>query len=197
MMGVRAARSSLPDIRRERLDPAPEIAMLTELLALHEIFRLNTGLLRNALAGVDDASARRKLHPDINPVAFLVIHLLDARFSMARMIGAPAENPHQAAWDAASSFDALPGVPPLEELLALWLRVSTALAERWPRMTAADLAAPASHPFPVADPSRLGGLAFLLQHESYHLGQLGLLRRMLGLPAMIWTADTPETSDSR
>ena len=197
MMGVRAARSSLPDIRRERLDPAPEIAMLTELLALHESFRLNTGLLRNALAGVDDASARRKLHPDINPVAFLVIHLLDARFSMARMIGAPAENPHQAAWDAASSFDALPGVPPLEELLALWHGVSTALAERWPRMTAADLAAPAPHPFPVADPSRMGGLAFLLQHESYHLGQLGLLRRMLGLPAMIWTADIPGTSDSR
>lgn len=191
MMEVLAARLSLPDFRRERLDPAPEVTMLTELLPLDEICRLNTGLLRNALVGVDDASARRKLHPDINPVAFLVIHLLDARFAMARMIGAPAENPHQAAWDAAPSFDALPGVPPLAELLALWHGVSTALAERWPRITAADLAIPAPHPFPVADPSRLGGLAFLLQHESYHLGQLGLLRRMLGLPAMVWTADTP------
>mgnify|MGYP000932435137 CR=1 FL=1 len=197
MMEVRAAQLSLPDFRRERLDPAPEVTMLTELLPLDEICRLNTGLLRNALAGVDDASARRKLHPDINPVAYLVIHLLDARFSMARMIGAPAENPHQAAWDAASSFDSLPGVPPLEELLTLWNGVSTALADQLPRITAADLATPAPHPFPVADSSRLGGLAFLLQHESYHLGQLGLLRRMLGLPAMVWTTDTPHTSDSR
>ncbi len=188
MMGVRAARSPLPNFRRERPDPAPEVAILTELLPLDEIFRLNTGLLRHALAGVDDASARRQLHPAINPIAFLVIHLLDARFSMARMIGAPAENPPQATWDAAASSDARPGVPPLEELLALWHGVSTAPAEREPRLLAADRAAPAPHPFPVTHPSVCGGPAFLLQHESYHLGQLGLLRRMLGLPAMAWTS---------
>jgi uncharacterized damage-inducible protein DinB len=37
-----------------------------------------------------------------------------------------------------------------------------------------------------ATPQRLpgSGIPFLLQHESYHLGQIALLRRMLGHPAM-------------
>jgi len=38
--------------------------------------------------------------------------------------------------------------------------------------------------FPVADPTRLGTLAFLAQHDTYHIGQLALLRRFVGLKAM-------------
>jgi uncharacterized damage-inducible protein DinB len=30
----------------------------------------------------------------------------------------------------------------------------------------------------------LGALTFLVQHDSYHLGQLSLLRKWAGLPAM-------------
>jgi uncharacterized damage-inducible protein DinB len=37
---------------------------------------------------------------------------------------------------------------------------------------------------PGADGTVLGALAFLAQHESYHVGQVALLRRQLGLPAM-------------
>jgi uncharacterized damage-inducible protein DinB len=32
---------------------------------------------------------------------------------------------------------------------------------------------------PVADPSVLGALTFLLQHESYHVGQLAMLKKHL------------------
>jgi len=30
----------------------------------------------------------------------------------------------------------------------------------------------------------MGGIAFAVQHESYHLGQIALLRRALGHPPM-------------
>jgi hypothetical protein len=36
----------------------------------------------------------------------------------------------------------------------------------------------------VGDRTLLGALAFLAQHESYHVGQLALLRKYAGLPAM-------------
>jgi hypothetical protein len=36
----------------------------------------------------------------------------------------------------------------------------------------------------VNDRSILGMLAFIAQHESYHIGQLSLLRKHVGLPAM-------------
>lgn len=47
-----------------------------------------------------------------------------------------------------------------------------------------ELDEPAPQRYPGGDPSVLGALAFLVQHDSYHLGQLALLRRAHGLPAM-------------
>ena len=41
-------------------------------------------------------------------------------------------------------------------------------------------------PFPAPGPTRLDALIFLAQHEAYHLGQMGLLRRVCGLPAAEW-----------
>ena len=33
----------------------------------------------------------------------------------------------------------------------------------------------------------LGLIAFLVQHDSYHIGQIGFLRRQLGKPALAYT----------
>jgi uncharacterized damage-inducible protein DinB len=46
----------------------------------------------------------------------------------------------------------------------------------------------------VSDPSRLGMIAFLTQHDSYHLGQLAFLRRQLGRPAMAYARRTSTAS---
>jgi uncharacterized damage-inducible protein DinB len=52
-------------------------------------------------------------------------------------------------------------------------------------MTAADLDAPLTTQFPgAADQTVLSALTFLVQHDSYHVGQLALLRKYVGLPAM-------------
>ncbi|HEX9723580.1 MAG TPA: hypothetical protein VGC53_04790 [Vicinamibacteria bacterium] len=40
-------------------------------------------------------------------------------------------------------------------------------------------------PFPIEDgKSLLGCITFLLEHEAFHIGQIALLRRYLGLGAM-------------
>ena len=40
---------------------------------------------------------------------------------------------------------------------------------------------------PIDDTSVLGLLGFMVQHDSYHLGQLSLLRKHCGLPAMAYS----------
>jgi uncharacterized damage-inducible protein DinB len=37
------------------------------------------------------------------------------------------------------------------------------------------------------DSTRLGMIAFLTQHDSYHVGQAAFLRRQIGRPAMTYT----------
>jgi hypothetical protein len=65
-----------------------------------------------------------------------------------------------------------------------WRTVSSALADRLATLTAAELDTRAAQSFPVHDESLLGGIAFLQQHESFHIGQLAYLRRLLGLGSM-------------
>jgi uncharacterized damage-inducible protein DinB len=53
-------------------------------------------------------------------------------------------------------------------------------------VSAAELDAEAPYQFPISDPSVLGMTAFLVQHESYHIGQMAFLRKQLGLEAMAY-----------
>jgi uncharacterized damage-inducible protein DinB len=46
----------------------------------------------------------------------------------------------------------------------------------------------------VPDTSRLGLIAFLTQHDSYHIGQLAFLRRQLGRSPMAYTRGTATAS---
>jgi uncharacterized damage-inducible protein DinB len=69
-------------------------------------------------------------------------------------------------------------------MIAAWEAISAHLAVIVERLDTPALAAPVRRTLPGGDGTLLGSLAFLVQHDSYHLGQVGLLRRQLGLPAM-------------
>lgn len=159
----------------------PRLAPLADLLVL------NTRLLANGLDGVDDALARRRLTPDSNHLAFLTAHLADARHFIARTLGLALDNPLAAQMEYGKTLDEVGALPPIATLLAEWHRVSAHLAAGMPTVTATALDADSGLRFPVADRSVLGATAFLVQHDSYHLGQVSLLRRQLGLPGMRYT----------
>lgn len=156
----------------------PRIAPLA-----HTLF-LNTRLLQNCLAGVDDSLARRRVTPATNSMAFLVAHLADARHFLADLLGMPLANPLAAIVEYGRSQDDIGDLPPVAELLAMWQRVGDHLVNVLPSVTAEQLDSASGPRFPIADQTLLGSVTFLVQHDSYHLGQLSLLRRALGLPAM-------------
>jgi uncharacterized damage-inducible protein DinB len=62
--------------------------------------------------------------------------------------------------------------------------VSTHLQAVLGRLSAAELVEPTAQRFLAEDTTRLGMVAFLVQHDSYHLGQIGFIRRQLGKPPM-------------
>jgi uncharacterized damage-inducible protein DinB len=154
---------------------------------LAAVLRLNTELLLNCLAGLDDAAAIRRVTPSTNSIAFLVAHLTDSRHYIATLLGAPTENPLAGALAGGRSLDDLATLPPLAVLTAAWERISAHLAVEIERLDTPALAAATALRFPGGDGTVLGALAFLVQHDSYHLGQLALLRRQLGYPAMSYS----------
>lgn len=152
---------------------------------LLEILRINTDLLHHALADVSDEQAARRIE-GANPAAFLAAHLVDARHFLADLLGAPLPNPFSVLLANARSADDVATLPPLADLLEAWDAIAAHLEPLLAAATTEQLAAPSRQQFPVGDPSLGAGIAFLMQHESYHVGQVALLRRQLGYPAMTY-----------
>ena len=152
---------------------------------LADILRLNTKLFRNCLDGLADATARLRPSPTANSAAFVAAHVADSRFFLLRVVGGSQEKGPLAKWlDGAKGIDDLKELPPLADVQAAWTAASHALRTQLDALTAQALDGPPSARFPAGGATMLSALTFLVQHDSYHVGQLALLRKQSGLPAM-------------
>jgi uncharacterized damage-inducible protein DinB len=150
------------------------------------LLRLNTRLYRSCLDGISGSEAGRGFGEGGNGAGFIALHVVDARFYLARSLDQDVGNPF-AEYEDVRSEDEVERLPPLSALLAEWDRVSPILISALETLSADRAAGPAPTRFPIDDPSLLGMAAFLVQHESYHIGQLALLRRQLGHPPIAWS----------
>lgn len=155
--------------------------------ALHAtagVVRLNTRLFINCLDGVSEAHAVRRPNERTNNLAFIGCHLVDSRHFLATQLGLEALNPFAERLAAIERIEQMPGFPTLTEIRSAWASIAPVLEECVAGLTATELRVPARASFPVDDPSTAGMIAFLIQHESYHIGQMALVRKFLGYPAM-------------
>ncbi len=156
------------------------------LAPLAGLFALNTDLLLNALDDVTEDQGVARVGGQTNHIVFLVSHLVNTRHRLAATLGSPGADPVAQRLEGARSLDDVESFPSLAELRPAWQAAGDRLAAALAGATAAQLAAPVARPLPNGDPTVLGTIAFHVQHESYHLGQVAWLRRALGLPAMTY-----------
>ena len=166
--------------------------MESQVAPLHAILQLNTDLLLNCLDGLSDEEALRRLEGGGNTVAFLAGHLTDTRHFLANRLGHPLANPLSRYLAEASSIEGVVEWPSLAEQREWWRTVSRHLCDVVAARTAEELRRSNVHRFPLGDSTELGLIAFLVQHDSYHIGQVGFLRRQLGKPGMTYTLGTRE-----
>lgn len=163
--------------------------MEPRIIPLHATLKLNTRLLLNCLDRVSDETAQTRPSERTNSIAYIALHMHDARHYLAKYLGTEEPNPFKEITELAQGIDDITVYPSLAEMRTAWMEISLALEQHLAQLTASDVDRPSppdAPAFPVGDPSILGGLAFLLQHEAFHIGQLALLRKQLGHPAMSW-----------
>lgn len=148
------------------------------------ILTLNTDLVRNCCAGLSDEDAARRIDGRGNSVVFLAAHLTDARHYMLTRAGAQIPSPLPDALEEARSIDDVAELPSLREVLEAWRTVSDQLPNTLASLEPARLEEPVAGQFPIPGGTLLAMIAFLVQHESYHVGQMAYLRRYLGYSAM-------------
>ncbi len=148
---------------------------------------LNTRLFDNCLHGVDDDTARRRPNEHTNHMAFLACHLVDARYFLAKLLGSEAACPFAAQLEGVRSVEEMHDVPSLVDVRAAWAASTAILSERFAELSEDELRRPTEQEFPIEDRTLLGAIAFLLQHEAYHIGQLAFVRKFFALGPMLYS----------
>jgi uncharacterized damage-inducible protein DinB len=158
--------------------------MHASLIPINEIIKLNTRLLINSLKDVNNDLAGRRISNNINSITFITCHILDARYYLTNLIGYKIESPFKELFDKINSIDELTDPPSIDDLKNSWLEISKTLEYYLPKVNDEILLRESKIKFPDSDKSILGSITFFVEHESYHIGQISLLRKFFNLPAM-------------
>jgi hypothetical protein len=157
--------------------------MLAELYATAQAFAVGD-LFLAGLVGDFEAADWQVRDPAGHGPCWIVGHLARMRTRTQILVGLQPATPAWAAWfDRGTSLADVPADLDPRELVAAFHAAQAALVARWDAVTAQDLARPLGRTLPGGADTVAGGLAFHAWHEAYHLGQLGLLRRLAGKPA--------------
>lgn len=144
--------------------------------------RLHRRLFENCLDGVDDAIAVARPNDVTNHLAFLACHLTEAREYLIEILGGD-KHEHFPEIPEITRVDDYDDWPPVERIRAAWQTASKRLETTLEAATGETLETSIEMPF-LDDPTVDGFATFLLHHEAYHIGQMALLRKYFGLPAM-------------
>jgi uncharacterized damage-inducible protein DinB len=150
------------------------------------VLRLNTRLFLNCLLDLSEEHARQRPNERTNSIIFIACHLIESRHTIAHYLLIETANPLDRYIKDAVRIEDVTALPSLPEVRYAWGTISMTLDECLSELTEPELKAPSPQRFPVDLPTVLGGIGFLLEHESYHIGQLALLRKFHGYPAMTY-----------
>ncbi len=158
--------------------------MDVRLQPLYEIFKFNTRFYLNCLEGMDEDQALWRAGDKTNSPSYIALHVLDMRHSLARLPGKQREHRFSAKAKEARGKSDFRDFPPLDQLREQWKIVTGDVRAILAELTETELNQPVEVPMPLEDKRLVGYVAFNMMHESYHIGQLSLLRKQVGLPAM-------------
>ena len=148
------------------------------------IFNMNDRLFLSTLQGVTEEQANERITGHVNPVIWIAAHTVWARYNVLVFLGAPAANPYNDLFENFKAYDASLAYPTLAEIKDEWKKVSGLLRNAMQHVTEDHLAADSPLKSPIGDSTNGGTVAFLAQHESYDIGQLGLLKKFFTKEAM-------------
>ena len=148
------------------------------------MLNMNERLFLNALEGVNDEQARERLSSHSNPLIWIATHTVWARYNMLALLGKPAKNPFDGKFENFKAYDANDNYPSLESVKTEWRNASKLLKEALDGVSEEHLAAESPFKSPIDDFTNGGAIAFLAQHESYDIGQMGFLKKYYSKEAM-------------
>ena len=151
-----------------------------ELVTTAHIFKRNEAMLAKAIDGLTPGQWTARPQETANSALWILGHIAWARAMALKFLGAPWTAPWFAHFARGSKPEDASQYPAADEVLAAWKELSGLMPPAFEAATAEAMAAPAQQPSPSFDGTVGGMVSFLAMHESYHVGQVVYLRRLIG-----------------
>jgi len=144
------------------------------------MFKTNTDIVNRATEGILPEHWFLKPGEASNHLMWVAGHLVASRGTVLKTLGSEWSAPWSSLFARGAKLASADQYPGVEEIRKAWKGVSERLSASLAAVPVEVLTTPAAEGRPSFD-GKVGGLvAFLAFHETYHVGQVGYLRKWLG-----------------
>lgn len=154
-------------------------------------YRMHTQQFNNAIAGISEADALKRIEERTNHIVWMAGNLVNCRYWLANILGIADRDPNEALFKDAKALDATATYPSLGVLKEEWHKISPVLFQKLQTVTDAEL--DEAYPFGMGvgfvKENKLNMAGMCIGREDYLFGQIGLMRRILDYPGMKYDID--------
>lgn len=154
-------------------------------------YRMHTQSFKNALEDVSEEDAVIRVENVTNHIIWMVGNLVNCRYWLANILGIDEQDPNEELFKDAKALDMSLKYPSLEELKKEWHKVSPLVYQKLLSITDEELneAYGFGMNVPFVPENKLNMVGMCIGREDYLLGQIGLMRRVLGYKGMNYDVD--------
>ena len=145
------------------------------------IFNLNTKLLTNCIEGITEEQSNATISTETNSIKWVAAHIIWARYNACSIMGnPPANNPYIGLFEDYRPTNKDDDYKTLAVIKEEWRKASNLIENSFSKIELDFWGKEASIKFPfLGDDSNAGLITFFAQHESFHLGQLAILKKAI------------------
>ena len=159
----------------------------SRLYSLVFLYDLHTRLFNNVIEGISDTDAHNRLNTKATHVAWIAGSVVNGRYELAHVLGIDLKQTSPEFFQGYKSIQDGATYPALAEYKKDWENISAPFRDALVNLTAEKL--DGDDPFGMSEEggekfTLFDTIAFIIDRESYCIGQIGLYRRLLGYNAM-------------
>ncbi len=158
----------------------------TKLEIIIPAYRMHSQNFFNALDGISGGAALERNNRKTNHVLWMAGNLVNCRYWLADLMGMPDKDPNEELFRQGRALDENLPYPSLDECRKNFEDISPKVYQKL--LNATDEQLSKAYPFgmnvPYIPENALNMIGLCIGREDYLLGQIGLMRKLLGLKGM-------------
>lgn len=154
-------------------------------------YRMHSQMFKNALDGISEEAALKRIDNNTNHVVWMAGNLVNCRYWIGSLLGIQEKDPNEELFKEAKALDESFDYPTLEALKKNFAAISPKVYQKLVSATDEELDKAFSFGMNVSfvPENVLNMIGMCIGREDYLLGQIGLMRKLLGLKGMSYDMD--------